>query len=153
MHTIDQFFFLFTSDKQLLSFFIWRCIYTLLCVYFFDVRVQPPLGWKPKWGLPNLEGAIAFYRLFSHLFGAYIFSLSINHTYTWIQNMLDYQNKLPREYFSESKYYGIKYTLKSQPTQETKGVRIIPILSVFYGPLNLANNYFNPIYFLRYFSD
>lgn len=41
-------------------------------------------------------------------------------------------------FFSESKHYDTKHVLKSWPTQGTNGVQVVPILSTFHGPLNLA---------------
>lgn len=70
------------------------------CMFIFvHVGVQPPLGWITGGGLPNLEGAIAFYRIF-FIFLMFIFFILINHTYMWIKNMLDCQNKLLKKYFS-----------------------------------------------------
>lgn len=66
--------------------------------------------------------------------------------------MSDCHNQLFMKYFSRSKHYGTKHLLNSWLIWETKGVQVIPFLSVFYGTLNLANPHYTPIYFINKLS-
>lgn len=97
-----QGFYCNTLTHQQLVFFIRKWMYTHTCVYLFSLYesmfgIQPLLCWIIGWWLPNLEGVVAFYRLFV-LFGV-IFFLNRSNMQCELIICLTIKNKSLRKYF------------------------------------------------------